>query len=123
MLRVLSILELERAKAMRQRRAARDTDHREGYGRPGTPEPPPAECTVRPQPDSAMSIGPSEVMFTFTEQSTPARFTAIEALEMFVAVTSMVFAFGAGVGGAHVFVRLVYWIVPRLPPVSCPAPG
>src|SRR5437868_6467531 len=80
-------------------------------------------CTVLLQPGSATSIGPSVVMFSFTEHDTPARFTAIDAFEMFVAFTSIESDRGPGVAGPHSFLRLANWIGPRLPPVSCPAPG
>src|SRR3954452_25013435 len=89
----------------------------------GNPDPLASACTVRPQPGSATSIGPSDVMCSVTEQSTEARFTSMEAFERLVAVTSIVFAFGPGVGGPHVFARLVNSIAPRLPPVNWPAPG
>src|SRR3954471_14593496 len=74
------------------------------YGRRGSPDPALAPAwTVRLQPGSATSIGPSDVMWSVTEQSTEARFTSMEAFDRLVAVTSIVFAFGPGVGGPHVF--------------------
>src|SRR5436853_5808477 len=80
--------------------------------------PPQPALTVRLQPGSVIAIGPSVVTFSFTAHETPARPTAIDAAEMFVAFTSIESARGPGVGGPHSFLRLMKLIVPRLPPVS-----